>query len=292
MTNRFLVSVAALALIAGTGLANAQGGRESGGGAQMQSAPSSAGGGAAGGAATEHENSKAGAGAAGMKSEKSPAAGQGQRAEENMPGQKSKSMSSENETKGAPDNMKAEGRGDRNANKAAESKQPGRDTEKNAQTQGRENEKNAQNREGRETDKNAQNREGRETNQNAQNREGRETNQNAQNREGRENNMNAQGRTESNTTVGQAGAGAKLSTEQRTKITTIIRNEHVASVNNVNFAVSVGTRVPREGISLRPLPADVVTVYPEWRGYNFILVRDEIVIIDPNTYEIVAVLNT
>ena len=48
MTNRFLVSVAALALIAGTGFANAQGtgGRESGG-SQMQSAPSSAGGGAA-----------------------------------------------------------------------------------------------------------------------------------------------------------------------------------------------------------------------------------------------------
>lgn len=40
MSNRFMISVAALALVAGTGLANAQGttGRESGGagGAQMQ----------------------------------------------------------------------------------------------------------------------------------------------------------------------------------------------------------------------------------------------------------------
>jgi hypothetical protein len=266
MTNRFLVSVATLALIAGTGLANAQGGRESGGGAQMQSAPSSAGGGAAGGAATEHENSKGGT-SSGMRSERSPGAGQDQRAEENMPGQKSKSMSSESETKGAPDNMKAGAREDRNANKATESRQPGRENEKSAQ------------KEGRETDRNAQNREGRETNQNAQNREGRDTN------------MNAQSRTESNT-VGQAGGAAKLSTDQRTRITSIIRNEHVESVNNVNFAISVGTRVPREGISLRPLPADVVTVYPEWRGYNFIVVRDEIVIIDPGSYEIVAVLNT
>jgi len=35
----------------------------------------------------------------------------------------------------------------------------------------------------------------------------------------------------------------------------------------------------------------VVTVYPEWRGYEFFLVRDEIIVVDPNTSEIVAVLN-
>jgi hypothetical protein len=34
-----------------------------------------------------------------------------------------------------------------------------------------------------------------------------------------------------------------------------------------------------------------VSIYPEWRGYEYILVRDEIVVIDPATYEIVAVLN-
>jgi Protein of unknown function (DUF1236) len=261
MTNRFLISVAALALIAGTGFANAQGtgGRESGG-AQMQSAPSSA-----GGAATENRESSKGA--SGMKAEKSPAAGQNQRAEEkeNMPGQKSKSMSSENEPMGGQKNMKAEGREDRNAKKAAETKQPGRETEKNAQTQGRETEKNAQT-QGRETEKNAQT-------------------------QGAKENMNAQTRSESNTTVGQAGGAAKLSSDQRTKITTIIRNEHVQAVNNVDFAISVGTRVPHERISLRPLPTEVITVYPEWRGYEFFLVRDEIIVVDPNTYEIVAVLN-
>lgn len=35
-----------------------------------------------------------------------------------------------------------------------------------------------------------------------------------------------------------------------------------------------------------------MTIYPEWRGYNFILVRDEIVVIDPHTYEIIAVINS
>jgi hypothetical protein len=90
-------------------------------------------------------------------------------------------------------------------------------------------------------------------------------------------------------TTGQAGAGAKLSTEQRTKITSVIRSEHVAPVTNVNFPVSIGTRVPRE-IGFHPLPTEIVTIYPEWRGYEFFLVRDQIVVVDPRTLEIVAVL--
>ena len=59
MTNRFLISVAALALIDGTGAAGAQekGARESGG-AAMQSAPASAGGGAAGGATTQSQGTQ------------------------------------------------------------------------------------------------------------------------------------------------------------------------------------------------------------------------------------------
>ena len=100
--------------------------------------------------------------------------------------------------------------------------------------------------------------------------------------------MNAETKSQ---TTGQAGAGAKLSTEQRTKITTVFRSEHVAPVNNVNFSISVGTRVPREGVSFRPLPAEVVTIYPEWRGYEFILVRNQILVVDPATYEIVAILD-
>jgi hypothetical protein len=134
----------------------------------------------------------------------------------------------------------------------------------------------------------AEGKEGRDRDQNAQIREGRDKDQNAQTRE-RNDNMNAQ--TKPQTTTGQAGAGAKLSTEQRTKITTVIRNERVEPLNNVNFSIAVGTRVPREGVSFRPLPAEVVTIYPEWRGYEFVRVRDQILVIDPATYEIVAILD-
>jgi hypothetical protein len=104
-------------------------------------------------------------------------------------------------------------------------------------------------------------------------------------------NADSKGAAESKSqTVGQAGAGAKLSSEQRTRITTVIRNQHLAPVTNVNFSISVGTRVPRD-VTFHPLPTEIVTIYPEWRGYEFILVNDQIVVVDPRTFEIVAVLD-
>jgi hypothetical protein len=116
----------------------------------------------------------------------------------------------------------------------------------------------------------------------------------AEGREGRDRdgNMKAEGREgESRSqTTGQAGAGAKLSTEQRTRITTVIRDQHVAPLNNVNFSIAVGTRVPRD-VTFHRLPAEIVSIYPEWRGYEYILVRDQILVVDPRTFEIVAVLD-
>jgi hypothetical protein len=138
-------------------------------------------------------------------------------------------------------------------------------------------------------DMKAEGREDRTGNMKAEGREDRTGNMKA---EGREDRMNAESKgaeTKSQTTVGQAGAGAKLSTEQRTRITSVIREQHVAPVEHVDFAISVGTRVPHD-VRFYPLPTEVVTIYPEWRGYEFILVNDQIVVVDPRTFEIVAVI--
>lgn len=95
------------------------------------------------------------------------------------------------------------------------------------------------------------------------------------------------------TTTGQGAAGsqgsANLSTEQRTKIRTVIKQTNVRPVTNVNFSISVGARVPRT-VEFHPLPVTIVEYYPAWRGYEFILVGDEIVVINPRTLEIVAVI--
>jgi hypothetical protein len=87
---------------------------------------------------------------------------------------------------------------------------------------------------------------------------------------------------------GAAAGSTKLSTEQRSKITTIIR-QHKVEPARLNVTVSVGTRVP-DSVHFYPLPVEVIVVYPEWRGYDYILVGSEILVIDPRTHEIVAIL--
>jgi hypothetical protein len=102
-------------------------------------------------------------------------------------------------------------------------------------------------------------------------------------------------REENHGTVGQRAAGARANTnitsEKRTRIhETIIHERNVPRVSNVNFAVSVGTRVPR-GVRFAALPETVVEIEPTWRGFEFFLVGDEIVIVDPGTLEIVAIVD-
>ena len=91
-------------------------------------------------------------------------------------------------------------------------------------------------------------------------------------------------------TIGQAAAGSKqLTTEQRTTIHTVVKEQKVQPATNVNFAISVGTIVPRT-VTFRPVTTEFVTVNPAWRGFEYFLVGDRIVIVNPRTLEIVAVV--
>lgn len=264
MSNRFLISVATAALIAGTGLAGAQqapgGGAGSAGSAAQQSAPSSErGGGASSGGAMQRDDS----GKSGMKGAhsepKSMGAEKSQRADDHMKGGKE---------------MKAEGKEDRG--KAEKGQTTGQGTGSSTMQKDQSTTQRDQSTT-RDRDQ-MQNRD-----QKAQGQQDRTQTQ-TQTQGG------AAGQS-TTTTTGQAGAGAKLSTEQRTQITSVIREQRVQPVTNVNFSISVGTRVPRD-VHFHALPERVVTIYPEWRRYKFILVKEQIVIIDPNTYEIVAVLES
>ena len=90
----------------------------------------------------------------------------------------------------------------------------------------------------------------------------------------------------SNTNV---NASVNINDQQRTRISQSISHLNVQPLNSVNFSLSVGTAVPRD-VRLQPLPAEVVEVVPQYRGYNFVLVKDEIVVVEPSSYKIVAVL--
>lgn len=84
----------------------------------------------------------------------------------------------------------------------------------------------------------------------------------------------------------------QLSDQQRTKISSSIRDtKNLKRVDrtNINFNINVGTVVPRT-IGLVPLPGPIVAVVPAYRGYLYIVVGDELLIVHPRTYEIVAVI--
>ena len=94
------------------------------------------------------------------------------------------------------------------------------------------------------------------------------------------------------TTTTERSSSAKsvqLSTEQRTRIKSIVTTHREARVDRVDFSISVGVRVPRT-VHLVALPEEVVVIVPQFRGFYYFIVGDEIVIVDRATLEIVAVL--
>jgi hypothetical protein len=104
----------------------------------------------------------------------------------------------------------------------------------------------------------------------------------------------AQGETKAGgsatTGQGSAGGGAKasLTTEQKTKIRETVFKSG-PRVTNVNFSLSVGTVVPRT-VRFATLPPILVEIYPQWRGYEYFIVEEEIIIVEPRTLKIVAII--
>jgi hypothetical protein len=80
-----------------------------------------------------------------------------------------------------------------------------------------------------------------------------------------------------------------LSTEQHARIRETIRAEKVEHLSNVQFSILVGEAVPPT-VHLYRLPARIVDYAPQYQDYEYILVGDEILIVDPRTLRIVAVI--
>jgi Protein of unknown function (DUF1236) len=105
-------------------------------------------------------------------------------------------------------------------------------------------------------------------------------------------------RTEENrATTGQGAAGTRsnatvnITPEKRTRIHEVIVNERNAPrISSPNFNVSVGAQVPRT-VRFAALPRTIVEIEPDWRGFEYFMIGDQIVIVDPKTMEIVAVLD-
>lgn len=255
MTNRLLISVATAALIAGTGFANAQGTGTS------RESPSS------GGATMQHNAPLGGASSGAMGRDSGGTSG--------MKG------ADQSTTKGSDSSdMKASDSGD---------KSPSGATNKSAQDSnapGQKSKSMSSEKDGAKGSKDMK----------AEGRDSRDrSNTNAAESRDKNGNMNAQtkGATDNSRsqTTGNAATSATAAppAEKRSQISSAIKSERVESVTNVNFNVSVGTTVP-SSVRFHPLPSRIVEIYPEWRGYDFILVNGRYVILRPETHEIVYII--
>jgi hypothetical protein len=84
-------------------------------------------------------------------------------------------------------------------------------------------------------------------------------------------------------------SNVSLTTEQKTKIRSTVLTGSAPRVTNVNFDIKVGTVVPR-AVRVAPLPPTLIEIQPSWRGYMYFVYQDEIIVVEPGTLRIVAVL--
>ena len=94
----------------------------------------------------------------------------------------------------------------------------------------------------------------------------------------------------STSSTAAGGSNVTLNTEQKTKIReTVINSSSAPRATNVNIALNVGTTVP-SSVRIAPVPSVLVEINPGWRSYEYFVVNDEIIIVDPRTHRIVAIL--
>jgi hypothetical protein len=110
---------------------------------------------------------------------------------------------------------------------------------------------------------------------------------------------NRQGAAETGAQTGQGAAGganrqdvqamgnAHLSHERAATIAHTLMA--TASPQNVHIDVNIGADLPGE-LDVRPLPPAVIALVPEYRGYDYVVVQDEIVIVEPSTRRVVEMI--
>src|SRR5260370_10749458 len=94
--------------------------------------------------------------------------------------------------------------------------------------------------------------------------------------------------------VREGGGGnvtVSFTTEQRTRIReTVFKERNAPRVSKVDFSIREGIVVPRS-VRVVEVPDVIIEVHPQWRGYKYFIVNEELVIVDPATLRIVAIID-
>ncbi len=103
----------------------------------------------------------------------------------------------------------------------------------------------------------------------------------------------AQGVDRRRETYGYAGreqrGGVRLDERQQSRVREIIDQRGVRGIPRNEFNVQIGAVAP-PSVQFYPLPPEVVSIVPQYRGYDFVRVEDEIAIIDPGSRRVVSML--
>jgi hypothetical protein len=88
----------------------------------------------------------------------------------------------------------------------------------------------------------------------------------------------------------ETNVNVEINEQQRSRIRdVIVSRRDIPRVSNVNVDLRVGSVVPRS-VRFVSVPEEIVRIYPRFRRHRIVIVRDEIIIVDPVTFRIVAVL--
>jgi shikimate kinase len=80
-----------------------------------------------------------------------------------------------------------------------------------------------------------------------------------------------------------------LSAEQKQLIYQSVSAMHKNSAAPAGFRVAVGSDVP-SAIELQPMPAAVITVIPQVKDTNVAMIEKQVVVVDPKSRKVLAVL--
>ena len=82
----------------------------------------------------------------------------------------------------------------------------------------------------------------------------------------------------------------QLTEDKRSNVgQTFAKDGNLNRATNVNISINVGTRLPKS-VRLVALPASIIGIVPEYRSYRYVVVNDQVCIVEPNTYEIIEII--
>ena len=87
-----------------------------------------------------------------------------------------------------------------------------------------------------------------------------------------------------------AAKSVQLTTEKKERVRTAFKGSNVKHIDHVDITINIGTRAPSNW-DYAEVPIIVIETVPEYRGYRYAWVDDRYVIIEPATYEIVAIID-